>query len=455
MQVEATRRAGTARRYGYFLEQGLGKTAVALNDYIEWRDCGSVDLCVVVAPQSFKLGWPVAVNDYGLDLPTSYWPKLYPPHNQEHGLYAINYEGVSRSAAKEPLIRLFDERRVLLIIDESKALGNPRSGWTKSVIELAKRAVMVRELNGTPITQNPMDYYGQLRALGELNGWNQVKFRNRFAVLGGFMGKQIMPQIKNEDELATILDRCSFRALKADWRKDLPPKVYSTVPLELNPVQRKHYKEMLDEFFTIVACGDEVEANLVLTQMGKLRQISSGILLNKDKSYVIIPPRDNPKVRATCELACGPGKTIVAYYHRASGDMLFEEFRRLGLHPAYIRGNMETEDIEREKRRFNHDADCRVIVGQERAMALGHTLLGQAGNDRCSRTIFFENSYSLYYRLQLEDRNHRGDQDTACDVIDFSASPVEDTVIAIMTAKMELANAMDKVVAAVRAAHST
>jgi hypothetical protein len=80
-------------------------------------------------------------------------------------------------------------RRVMLIIDESKAIGNPSSGFTRAVLELAKRAKVVRELNGTPITQSPLDYYGQLRALGELNGWSPTNFKARYAVLGGFMGK--------------------------------------------------------------------------------------------------------------------------------------------------------------------------------------------------------------------------------------------------------------------------
>jgi SNF2 family DNA or RNA helicase len=443
VQVEALHRSAEHNKYGYFLEQGLGKTAIALNDFVN----SDIDLCVVVAPQSFKLGWPTAVRDYGLDLPTGYWPKNPVPMH-DHGLYAINYEGVSRSRAKDQLVKLFDDRQVMLVIDESKALGNPRSGWTKSVTELAKRAAIVRELNGTPITQNVMDYYGQLRCLGQLNGWNPVKFRNRFAVLGGYMGKQIMPQVRNQDELAGILAACSFRALKADWRKDLPPKIYTTIPLELTGIQRVHYKEMLDEFMTIVS-GTEVTANLILTQMGKLRQISSGIILDGEGiAHPILPPAEVPKIQAVCELIAGPGKTIVSYYHRASGQALFEALKEF--EPARIQGGMSDDEVVQEKKRFNEDPSCRVIIGQERAMALGHTLLGQAGNDRCSRTIFYENSFSLYYRLQLEDRNHRGEQDTACDVIDFSCSPIEDTVIAILTAKMELANTMDRVIAAVR-----
>jgi SNF2 family DNA or RNA helicase len=351
----------------------------------------------------------------------------------------------------------------MLVIDESKALGNPRSGFTKSVIELSKRAKVVRELNGTPITQNVMDYYGQLRALGELNGWNPVAFRNRFAVMGGFMGKQILPEFKNGDELARILDGCSFRALKADWRKDLPEKTYSTVHLEMTGEQLSRYRTMMEEFYALV--GDEdsgtmVTAELVLTQLGKLRQISSGILIEswldensrpRSKTHQLLEPKDNPKLKAVLELCNGPGKSIVVHYHKECGKMLAEALGRAGLEPAIIRGGMKTDEIVEQKRRFNDDPACRVIVGQERAIALGHTLLGKPGKDRCNRTVFFENSYSLYHRLQVEDRNHRGEQDQMCSVIDLVTSPVEEATVRILTGKREMAQSMDEVVAAVRA----
>ena len=448
VQTEALRRSAGKERYGYFLEQGLGKTAVALNDYIEHDD---IDLCIVVAPQSFKLDWPIACEEYGLGfLQTGYWPKHPLPHDWENGLYALNYEAVSRSGAKVPLQRLMDDRRCMLVIDESKALGTPKSGFTRSVLELAKRAVMVRELNGTPITQNVMDYYGQLRALGELNSWDPVTFRNRFAELGGFMGKQITTNIRNGAELARILDRCTFRALKADWRKDLPPKIYSTVHLEMTKKQQAHYREMMEEFFTIID-GSEIAAEIVLTQMGKLRQISSGIMIDGDKTHRLIKTEDNPKITALPDIIGEYGKSIVIYFHTASGEDILAYLTKKGFHPAHIKGSMRPEAIKEQKDRFNNDPKCRVIVGQERATALGHTLLGKPGKDRCNKTIFYENSFSLYYRLQLEDRNHRGAQDQDCDVIDLSVSPMDDLTIEILKGKREMADSMDRIVAAVRA----
>lgn len=449
VQQEALRRSAGCDRYGWFLEQGLGKTAVALNEYVERDD---VDLCVVISPQSFKLDWPIAVDDYGLDfLRTGYWPKEDPPLDWDQGLYAINYEGVSRSRATSLLVKLMEERRVMLVIDESKSLGSPRSGWTKSTIELAKRATVVRLLNGTPITQSPLDLYGQLRALGQLNGWTSVEFRNRFCVLGGFMGKQIMTETRNGEELARILDSCSFRALKKDWRADLPNKLYATVHLEMTDRQRRYYDQMLDDFYVMIEeTGEDVTAEMVISQMIKLQQIASGFILHEGRAVELEEPSKNPKLRAALDLCDGPGKTIVVHYYKESGQLLINALTKAGFEPAYIQGGMTPAEMIEQKRRFNTDPACRVIVGQERAVARGHTLLGQPGNDRCTRTAFFENSYSLYFRLHAEDRNHRGDQDEPCTCYDFVASGIDEKAIEILTAKREMATALDDIVAALK-----
>jgi hypothetical protein len=443
------RRSEGQSRFGYWMEMGLGKTPLTLNDYIEHDD---IELMIVVAPQSYKIDWALAPDEWGVGfLQTGYWPKHPLPYDWEQGVYALNYEAVSRSSAKKELLKIMEQRRVLLAVDESKALGNPSSGWTKATIELCKRAKMVRLLNGTPITQSPMDLYGQLRALGQLNGVTSVEFRNRYAVMGGYMGRQVLPEFKNGEELARIQDGCSFRALKKDWRKDLPPKSYAPVHLEMTDKQRGHYRTMLEEFYVMVE-GADITAEMVISQMMKLQQIASGFILEDGKARLLEEPSKNPKLNAMLELCDGPGKTICVHYFRESGRLLIEALTRAGLNPAWIQGGMKPDDIIEQKRRFNDDPTCRAIVGQERAIALGHTLLGQSGHDRCSRTCFFENSYSLYYRLQVEDRNHRGDQDEPCTCYDFIASPIDAGAVKILTAKREMSAALDDVIAMVRAA---
>lgn len=447
VQAEATRRCGGRPKFGYWLEMGLGKTALTLNDYIGASD---VDLALVVAPQSFKADWPAAPAEWGCGfLRTGMWPDDELPFDWDEGLYAINYEAVSRSGATQQLRKLLDQRRTMLIIDESKALGNPQSGWTKSVIELAKRAKYVRELNGTPITETPMDLYGQLRVLGQLNGVTPTQFRNRYAIRGGYMGRQILREFKNEEELGRILDACSFRALKKDWRKDLPDKSYSSIHLTMNNLQRRHYLTMLEEFYVAVEDKDEVTVNMVISQMMKLQQIVGGFIIVDGEPHVLVRPEENIKVKAAIDIASGPGKTILVHYYRYLGETLVEAAKKAGLNPAWIRGGMKPQDVVEMKRRFNDDPTCRVLVGEERATSRGHTLVGQPGNDRCNKTVFVENSFSYYFRSQMEDRNHRGVQDQMCTCYDFIAGPIDQTAVDALVSKKEMANALDDIIKSV------
>lgn len=442
------RSAGHAR-FGQWLEQGLGKTPLTLNEFIESDD---TDINVVIAPNSFVADWALAPADWGVPwMPTGIRYRDPLPFDQQYCQYAVHYEAVRQPDMFNDLVRLFDQRRCMLTIDESTAIKNPGSKTFAAVIELAKRAKMVRELNGTPLTQDVTDYYGQLRCLGQLNGMKPVVFRNRYAKMGGFFGKQIIGT-SNEEELARLLNSCTFRALKKDWRKDLPPKIYVPVHLEMSKRQMQHYSTMMEEFYAIVN-GEEITANIILTQMAKLRQIASCILLDHGKEHLFEEPKNNPKFRATMDIIeSSPGKVIISYFHGASGKLLLDALTKEKLKPAFIQGGMKPEAVIEQKRRFNDDGECRVLVGQQSATGRGHTLIGGSGHNRCSTMVFYENDFSYYWRSQMEDRNYgRDDEDIGTTIYDLIASPMCQLTVDILTKKSDLAGMMDRIVAAVRA----
>lgn len=450
VQAEALRRAEGRARYGHFLEQGLGKTAVALNEYVEF---GDVDLNIVLAPASFVLDWTLAPAEWGLGfLRTGTWHRDLLPFDWDSGVYAIAHETLRGSErARTELSELFQQRRCMLTFDESTGIKNPQSLLAKYCLsDLSKRAVRVRELNGTPIVQNALDYYAQLRLLGECNGMNPYAFRNRFCIMGGYMGRQIKG-IRNEEELARILDRCSFRALKRDWRKDMPEQVEVPIHLEMTDNQIRHYRTMMEEFFALVGNDEEVSADIVLTQRIKLQQISSCMLMKEGRAFWLEQPKNNPKLNASLALMdSGHGKMIVVYFFDPSGRMLIEQYEKLGLKPAWITGGMRAEDIIGQKRRFNDDPDCRILVGQIDQTSRGHTLLGKKGKDRCYRIFYYETSLSLMHVLQMNDRNHRGDQDETCYLYWPIAGPIDQLNVDILTRKRSQAEGMDAIVKLVR-----
>lgn len=450
VQAEALRRSEGQERYGFHLEQGLGKSSLVFNEFLN-SDC---DVMLVIAPQSFKADWPMVPAEWGHpDVLPGMWPHDPVPLHYSAGraLYAANYEAI-RSGGREHFDRLITTRKVFLVYDETTSVKNPRAQVSRAALDMAKPAAVVRILNGTPIVSNALDLFTPLKILGKFDRMNAFSFRNRFCIMGGFQGRQIKG-VRNEEELYAVLDSATFRALKADWRKDLPPKVYSTVHLEMTERQRRHYKEMHEDFYTVVNDMD-VTADMVLIQLDKSRQIASGLAMQDGRAEWIEEPGRNPKLRALLDIIDGgPTKLIAVHFYRASGDLLHETLTKAGLHPARIGGGMKPEQIIEEKRRFNEDPQCRVLVAQEAATARGHTLIGGTGNDRCNRVVFFENSFSLMERLQIEDRIHRGAQDQDCLYFDLVTSPIDQFVADTLRKKKELADSVDEVVKVVRAGH--
>lgn len=450
VQTEAMKRSEGQERYGYHLQQGLGKSPLTFNDFVDSDD---VDIMAVVAPQSFKGDWPGIPAEWGVpEITSGMWPRDPFPTKQEKHLYAINYEAI-RTGAGQQLEELLKRRRVMLVWDETTSLKNPQSQTSKAALRLSRDAHMVRVLNGTPIVSNCMDVVVPLKCLGHLDGTNPWSFKNRFAVLGGWMGKQIKG-LRNEEEFYALLDRAAFRALKEDWRKDLPPKIYPTpIRLDMTKKQRRMYSEMLEEFFTEVD-GVEVSADMVLVQLGKLQQISSCLAIHDGIAHSFEEPKDNPKLKAAIDIIeSGSDKAILVYFFKATGAMLIDAMVKAGLNPACIQGGMKPDEIVREKERFNDDPSCRVLVGQESATARGHTLVGGEGVNRCSRMIFVEQSFSLMERLQIEDRIHRGEQDKACVYYDLSVSSIDDKVSEILRQKKSFADSVDDIVAVARREH--
>lgn len=447
VQLEAMRRSEGHDKFAYFLEMGLGKSALWLNEYVERYS--DIDTVVIICPHTFRFDWGLAPAEWGLSIKAHVWPRdeFTLGKKGEPNFFIMNFESV-RASGFDHVKKLLDARYSALVVDESASIKNYRSQTARAVLDLAKRAKVVRLLNGTPIGNNVMDLYSQLRTIGELNGMNPYVFRNRFALTGGFMGKQVIG-VKNEPELHKILDACSFRATKAEW-SDLPPKSFIPVRLEMTKKQAKIYKEMLDDFFTVVD-GKEFSASMALARCDKLRQVASGLIMEGDKWALLEEPADNPKIKAELELIeTGGGKTVIVHYYVKIGQVILEEMERKGLSPAFIRGGMKHDEVIEQKRRFNNDPDCRVLVAQITSASRAHTLLGGEGNDRAHKMIFHDGTFSYIDRNQMTDRIHRGAQDRTCLYFDLLMSPIDEAQLKALGRKQDIATAVVDAVRALR-----
>lgn len=439
-----------AKGWAHYLEMRLGKTPTLLNEYCLFERDYGFRRFFVFSPNSYKNDWAREVPRFGMTLPfmayeTSRYKEAEKFARQAKGIFgmAINYEALQYSQTQQFLEEWIDEF-TYVGADESIKIKNPQSITTKVALALVKNAGVTRNLSGLPMTQGPHDLYSQLRFIGEQSGVNFYSFRNRFCKMGGFKAKKVVG-VKNEEQLKEILDRSGFIAKRLNWGKPVNPEFYQ-INLELTPKQKKHYQDIDRDFLTLLDNGAEVTVDQVISKMMKLQQISSGFLYyENDRVEEIEDPLKTPKMKKLIEMLEDeiPGKVIVPYHYSKSGDMLLESLKEYN--PAVIRSAMwmkkNGRDVVAEKAKFNNDPSCRVCVLNISAGKYGHDLSGITGN-RCTTMLFYERTYSLDDREQIEKRNTTAFQDWTNVYMDFVASKVEADAVKALERKENVVSAV-------------
>lgn len=420
VQIAALEADGEAPGFAWFMEQGLGKTLVSWRRFQYLVKHGLATRKIVFTPNSFKGGWADEAEKWGIEADIHIYESGSNTNQyflrkawKKPPVIVINYEAIRTAGAQEVLSQFMVGRRTMMTADESIQLKGHDSQQTVAAIKLAKMAAYKRILTGKPIVQGPQDLWGQMRFIGNLDGFNYFAFRNAFCKMGGFKGKQIVGA-QNEDILAERIEPWIFRATKADWT-DLPPKMYTQRDYQMSPEMRSMYKSMEDEFVLWLESGEAVTVDAAITKYIKLAQIQSGFIIDENERVTeLVSPDKNPRVGLLKDVIRDEvvGKVTIPYRHRYVRGML--ERQLADLQPACIGGGMPPEEIEQQKNRFNNDPNCRAILLQMSAAKYGHTLLGgPEPQNRCSTSIIFENSYSGDDRSQIDDRIHRHGQTAA------------------------------------------
>lgn len=457
VQTEALRRSHGKKCFGWYMEQGLGKTGVAYADFITHYMMEWCEIMVVVAPFYLMSEWELEAQKQGVKFPIFTWPQEIPPSQKPPYAYIMNVEAARAGRGYGFLDKLLNKHRAWFGIDESTMIKNFKSLAFTEIMKLAQKTTTRRELSGLPMPHDVMDLWSQLRFLEQLSGLNPYAFRNRFAVMGGYMGKQVKG-IKNEDQLHAIMDECTFRALKKDWAKSLPPKIYKERRFEMTKLQKEHYHEMEEDFITLVDKSNPetaVFADQVIHAMLKLSQISRGFIMDGEKvAQELVPVDKNPVIKTLkATIDATQGKTLIFTQYRHSTqlltDVLNDEYGKSST--QMMMGGMEKDAIAAAKEDFNKNPDTRHFVLQVAVGHRGHNLLGETDpkskyyspKNLCNNTSWYECNYNYEHRAQGEDRNHRwGAWGDCVTYTDYICSKMDEKFMACFVKRQSLVDAV-------------
>lgn len=255
------------------------------------------------------------------------------------------------------------------VVDELHRAKGRSSNLSRALAAIAPFIKRRAGLTGTVMPQSQVDVWAQWRWVNpERFPMNFEDFKARYAMLGGWMGKQVIGP-RNEEELSRLLALDALTVRKED-ALDLPPVTDVTVPVHLTAKEKKAYLSMGQDLLAEVDGHAVVAANQMVRWM-RLRQITSGHSTNDLGEVILI---GQSKINACVDLVknlTASGEKVVVFAHfRPEVERTHEALSRLKLPVWMIHGNVSNDERREIRKAFQSHRGPAIVVAQMRTVSL-------------------------------------------------------------------------------------
>jgi len=453
-----------------FWEPGVGKTWPTLYEAAQLEEAGEIRGMLILAPNGVHRNWVVdqipthmpdellertRIHTWQTSRKGTKWHREAAQRVLDHdgfSIVAMSYDAVMTEEGCDYWKAFLKGRPCLYALDESPKIKSPGTKRTKRILGSHTGAPFRRILTGTPVDDKPFDVYAQVKFL-DPTAWHAVgcgtfsAFKAQFGVwkkrevVAGTdkNGQPIMREFpmlveyRNLRTLREIVRQHGSRLLKEDVL-DLPPKLYSKRYFEMTPPQRKAYEQLKKDMVTVLDTGDMVAAELVITRMLRLQQVTSGWLPNEDGDAMVAVCDPNPRVKLLLEeLEDLPHQAIVWAKYRQDITLILEALRKAEISVVRYDGQCSDDQMAHAVDSFRA-GDVQVFVANPKKGCEGITLTG------AKTVIYYNNDFQLARRIQSEDRAHRIGQTSPVHIIDLAAvDSIDEKIIDILRSKQEMA----------------
>lgn len=426
-----------------FLEQGLGKTKVALDSMAIEYLAGGAEAVIVVSKKVVVENWYLNEVPIHLNLPhhsylytTQRYKKLPPPRFMPQGvlkIILINDGCVRTPHGIKYLQEVIKRFSTGMVIDESTLIKNPTALLTKRLIALGKDCVWKRIMCGEPAPQGATDYYSQFQFLSPhiLNIGTFTAYKNIFCEQEEMWlnGRQIRKPTRHflsgkKETFEELVKPYTIRLRKSEVLKDLPEKQYNKVVFEMDPVSRKLYDKLTKDFVVELSeakLSGELTATMAISRLIRLHQIASGFVTSDDGEVKTLESKRQEVLHEILDERPNKKTIIWAHYRRNIEDIHRGLEYRFGAGSSeYLYGGLGDNERNTALVRFKSDPTCRFLVANPATAGWGLTLT------EADAAIYYSNSYNFEHRVQSEDRIHRIGQES--DTVDYYDIVAHDTV---------------------------
>jgi len=303
-------------------EMGLGKTRVAIERHLFLKNkLKKITKSFIICPISLMYNWANEIKKWCPE-GTSYMLVTGTKKDkiEEIGLlkdkvdfFIVNFEGIA--SIKNELLNLIDSK-TNIIIDEFIKIKNPHAVRSQNLVALCNRTEYVHGLCGTPVAQGSVDLFSPNLCIdkGKKFGFSYDRFIQKYYWKQGW---NLAPKRGTYDTISKELYKNAIRFTKKECL-DIPDKLYNQILIDLPPVNQKVYDQMVT-FCLSELEGKEVTAPIILVQLLRLSQITSGFI--KTPSNEIKEFKDQPKLNALKDIIDSNNGTSIIIWSRFVRDI--------------------------------------------------------------------------------------------------------------------------------------
>lgn len=405
--------------YGIFADTGTGKTIMGLelaNHYnktvilcpLSVIETAWIDDCKRFYPEKRIVNVWGNSKDYRLKM-----------LSEEADIYVMNYESF-KIIRNEIRKANFD----CIIVDESSVMKNMSSQITSMILSFADIIPHRFVLSGCPTPNHNSEIFPQMKFVD-----SDVLGNNYY----GFLAKYFHQDMANphywyqtDEDKERYFARLGTKSvfLKKEDCVDLPDKVFEVRRFDLAKTQKEYYEALVNDIKLHINQWSKFEFT---AKIMKLREITSGFVINKDKSITDFGS-NKEELLGDVISEIGDKQIIVWCQFTHEAEKLAEKFSGIAL-------TSKTKNRDDIIRSFKN-GDIKLLFTHPQLIGKGLTFV------KCTYNIYYSLSFSYEEFKQSQDRIHRIGQTNKCTYIILQAKDtIEEKIYDCLTNK---GNAVDE-----------
>lgn len=401
-----------------FHDIGTGKTRTAIETFKELKKKTPELKMLVICPLSLiESAWGEDINKFSN---FSFSNSHKNGFKENKDIYVMNYEKLLGKNQAE-IYRFITSNFVFCVLDESSKIKNFKAKTTKILLAYRDYFKYRVIMTGTPAPNCETEYWPQISFIQRgIFHDSFYAFRNTYFYLG--RGSQQLPAQVMNRKAAFELFRQGFKYQLLDssrkklMRKiksiahyakkeeclDLPDQIDEIRLIDMEASQRSLYNQMKRDALVEIK-RELIPAQAALTKIMKLRQITSGFILDTKGSANSL--KSNPKLRELLSLLEEIGKKQVIIWGQFHWEIetIAKAINGVCLYGGTKNKEKVIDDFKSGKAQY--------LIAHPRSAGHGLTLVN------CSIQIFYSLDYSFELYEQARGRTHRSGQKNKCTYI--------------------------------------